>query len=919
MNDTINRYLAILCYPFASLDFFLEDYFEKIIRGEDAEKDLQEAMVRHIQENCNVYSYDEIYMYLEKCYLYDLRTKRYKNAIFMYLDCLYKITRSMISQRDGKIVFKYWENRQDGSFLGGFGDSNKIFLFHSMNMHIPLDFIVILYLTQNPQNDINSLQNYYNQIEIADQQLDAVLKSGVAENHLHKGVSISFYEIWEVFMRPMDSNSIKAIKNNEIKFGNRNQTSGEILFFVLMSGIVRIWLALELNKRWTGESGINENERSASALNGNEENRNNFQRDRLVGRFADGKELQELYKEKWGGMEKKEAEEKVLSYCSELWEDILLPCIPKSPEGRTIMQEIFHVPERLHTSDELIFLFYGMKYLGVYRNRPENKTADNEECIVKCLLQYLRIKNYIFGCTVQKKNVRGLDYFQKEYYEKDSKLSKFYAAVSGSLYNKKNKVAYWEQAMRKQFHNRDLKKIEFRASISDKETQFQKEVKDFLEAYRNIIREDYCRKDNGGYRVYRTFPRVGLVYHLLKRKDSTVPYKCFLEGSEKQEKLQFGVLEEYYVQQIKIMRSLRNQIRGLDRYIVGIDAASLENATPIWVFVKAYKEARDSSLEKVGYGENSIQSLRFTFHAGEDFRHILSGLRRVDEAVTYLKFHAGDRIGHGTALGISPEQWRRQNPFVVLPRSEALDNYVWAYYVLSQDTVECSSTLIAYLEGKVYELAKGIYGKAQNISLQVMIEGYLKMFDTEVGYYDKCEEALGDGFCEKVREDKCSHILWNGEKIALARHCKKFLTEMECPIHYEVTKQDIQITEILQKILRQKLSRKGIVVEVNPSSNVAIGEVDKITDNQIYRLNRPGGEDNVMVCINSDDPMVFHTNVSNELAYIYYGMLYNGISREAALKWIDRTRECGIKSSFLQREETDQQIYDELEKIVKAL
>ena len=80
MNDTINRYLAILCYPFASLDFFLEDYFEKIIRGEDAEKDLQEAMVRHIQENCNVYSYDEIYMYLEKCYLYDLRTKRYKTG-----------------------------------------------------------------------------------------------------------------------------------------------------------------------------------------------------------------------------------------------------------------------------------------------------------------------------------------------------------------------------------------------------------------------------------------------------------------------------------------------------------------------------------------------------------------------------------------------------------------------------------------------------------------------------------------------------------------------------------------------------------------------------------------------------------------------------------------------------------------------
>lgn len=193
------------------------------------------------------------------------------------------------------------------------------------------------------------------------------------------------------------------------------------------------------------------------------------------------------------------------------------------------------------------------------------------------------------------------------------------------------------------------------------------------------------------------------------------------------------------------------------------------------------------------------------------------------------------------------------------------------------------------------------------------------MFDTEPGSYDKCRDAEDIGFCREVREGACEEILWNGEKIALARHCKKFLTEMECPIHYEVTKQDIQITEMLQKILCQKLSRKGIVVEVNPSSNVAIGEVDKITDHQIYKLNRPGGEDNVMVCINSDDPMVFHTNVSNELAYIYYGMLNNDVSRETALAWIDRIRECGVQSSFLQGEDTDQQIYDNLEKILKRL
>ena len=144
------------------------------------------------------------------------------------------------------------------------------------------------------------------------------------------------------------------------------------------------------------------------------------------------------------------------------------------------------------------------------------------------------------------------------------------------------------------------------------------------------------------------------------------------------------------------------------------------------------------------------------------------------------------------------------------------------------------------------------------------------MFSTEHICYERCNDAEDAGFCKEVRGEKCKEIVWNGQKIAYARHCKKFLTEMERPINYEVTIQDIRITEILQKVLREKLSRNGIVVEVNPSSNVAIGEVDKITDNQIYRLNRPGGDENVMVCINSDDPTVFHTNVSNELAYILW-------------------------------------------------
>ena len=107
--------------------------------------------------------------------------------------------------------------------------------------------------------------------------------------------------------------------------------------------------------------------------------------------------------------------------------------------------------------------------------------------------------------------------------------------------------------------------------------------------------------------------------------------------------------------------------------------------------------------------------------------------------------------------------------------------------------------------------------------------------------------------------------------------------------------------------------------EVNPTSNISIGEVDKITDNQIYQLNGIDKEENVMVCINSDDPTVFNTNVSNELSYIYYGMLKKVKSREKALQWIDKIRKCGMDSSFIQITEDDQKVYDHLVDLIERI
>ena len=78
INDSINRFLGVLCYPFASMDMFrqelIRDYIEtvKVCEHKAAKQildRLRSRLIVYIQQNYNIYSYDEIYLYLEKCYL----------------------------------------------------------------------------------------------------------------------------------------------------------------------------------------------------------------------------------------------------------------------------------------------------------------------------------------------------------------------------------------------------------------------------------------------------------------------------------------------------------------------------------------------------------------------------------------------------------------------------------------------------------------------------------------------------------------------------------------------------------------------------------------------------------------------------------------------------------------------------------
>ena len=96
INDSINRFLGVLCYPFVSMDMFrqelIREYIESVksVRTQSGKTDLdrlRSRLIVYIQQNYNIYSYDEIYLYLEKCYLYDAEGYRDELELYQHTVC----------------------------------------------------------------------------------------------------------------------------------------------------------------------------------------------------------------------------------------------------------------------------------------------------------------------------------------------------------------------------------------------------------------------------------------------------------------------------------------------------------------------------------------------------------------------------------------------------------------------------------------------------------------------------------------------------------------------------------------------------------------------------------------------------------------------------------------------------------------
>lgn len=414
----------------------------------------------------------------------------------------------------------------------------------------------------------------------------------------------------------------------------------------------------------------------------------------------------------------------------------------------------------------------------------------------------------------------------------------------------------------------------------------------------NIIAcwEKACRtikeeREGASIRGSRPFspPLLILVIHLIKQKTG-------IKGSYKMpQPVLYKDLRRRYLDDVTAILPDVLWLIEHEQITVGLDAAACELDTPAEAFAPAYR--RFEELTGIRYK---------TYHCGEDFRHLIGGIRAVYEAVVFLDLKNGNRIGHATAIGIPPDLWIESMPAkLVLTKQEWFLNllFVWielhstqpvGFERLEKDLALLSLNLFEDFD----EALPHLHELIPFFELRQLMPEYVHKYlnSEKIALTLPQEMNLVEEFAAKHG----SYILklyqhWNESPL-----CRKRQEELiEVPSDYLAA----ELLTVLQQSVQQLVSRREIIIETLPVSNLRISQYTDIQQHHILRwLMVPGyckeGDVPLKVCLGSDDPGIFVTDIKNEYYHLYTMLCNAGLTSSESLEKIKIINDTGRIYAF---------------------
>ena len=752
-------------------------------------------------------------------------------------------------------------------------------------------------------------------------QLNMILRRGMSEHHCHLWASTPFFHVsWINLMNDVTSDKFRnnlhrldPEKWSRDEYGHRNKIDADSVenHYGELSQVRAAWIRLYLCERIIGKTDSDR-------------------------RYYD---LENVWKyDHWGALlrSRDRLQSELNSYAFQ------------TKDIRDYVLGLAGLKKTAFSSEYQILIGERWLYYQVFRDyaRPvhERMLSDDD---YKLFFVYFLIRLWVRKKMVQINDTIGFDNFQnterrKGYFLDDpsSRRSLIRLAVNDAL--KKDYLQELEVRINTDVHQ-----------ISELESYVYGSV------HEDPV-EDFLIKRSGGEHFQDLRERYYFVLHFLKRPDLPEEEDSSYERALQTKRIcRHQKTRQEFLEQARDIVCFRAEKPKLARRVLGIDAASREIGCRPEVFGTVFRLLGSHQVTYGGYTEpkRNLPVLGKTYHVGEDFPDIVDGLRAVDEAIHFLDFDCGDRLGHALVLGINVDDWYEQkNREVAISVQDYLDNLAWFHHALTHFSVPNVGPLKDRLVRDFEYWFRIVYRNSfEEKNIQQIRASAREYYDRTGEDHDRYHEHSNhfdimdyyrawmlrgddpicyiDGYFKKpygsrmmIPEDQariCTNFPPNFEERYISEYSfLNYLYQFDGgvrenggrKIKVDVTQEYIDAVKVIQREMRYRIARRGISVETNPTSNVMIGtfrSYDKHPLLAFYNRGLPVSEEEedacaqIQVSINTDDGGVFYTDLETEYALIAKAVeqIVDDANRPRfkkadIYKWLDNIRVMGNEQTF---------------------
>jgi hypothetical protein len=703
-------------------------------------------------------------------------------------------------------------------------------------------------------------------IRLVTPQLDQLLRQPVAETHFHVGAALRFHELWAGLMRRITYDEPKPANNSrESPLGNWDLLQRRFL----EAGVARLLMARYLRQALVVSSFQSFQEYLY------------FDFPEVVRPLATdgtfGMLLSELLLAV-SSLQRGDGRDPTRARLRLSYQRLLGRALPQPQSVNELLrQDPLWDEWSTRSSPEMALTTAALRYI---QQRRAQQAVDPQFEIT--FWQYQRVRCLTYRYLSQEPGSSGLDWFQEHYNR--------IATLRGSL----DRMSFLSALG---VDSRDA-----HLAASEPRTTPDRRWPDVRDYVRSIAEQAHAFTPPPG----RPRPEVGLVFHFVKQKERQAGATRRLPADPDNPvyPCRYG---SWYADGLERVRAMTTALRCHPELLVmlrGIDVASIEQAVPSWPVLPLLRQVRDASrraaeLLAFRLPHWNVPPLRMTLHAGEDFRRLIEGLRRIHEPLEAGVMTAGDRFGHALALGTNPRSWAEAGHLIWQPREERLDDLLWELTRYRSGALPCHTGRVEVVRAEAEDHIRAIYGSERGYTLEHVRLARTMRHDV------RWLQRLSYPHFRSIPD------LTVGEEVRCFEdylHDPVVFARGQEAVEVSCLDSEIDMLEHAQRWLRKELARLEITVEGNPSSNLVIGDLSDLIDHPVFRLmpfQSVHGEPQVHVSINTDNPITFSTCIADEFAHTYYALVHAGISAAEALDWLDRAREAGWRSRFTLEASTD--------------